>query len=136
MKMSTQYKTTRHAKFSINYHLVWIPKYRRSILDNPQVISIIKDTIEELGIKYKFDIIAMEILPDHIHLQINALPQYSPAELVNKIKGTTGFRIARRFPELKARGKIWTNGYFCATTGNVSTETIKKYIEEQWTKIE
>ncbi|MGF7396222.1 IS200/IS605 family transposase [Thermoanaerobacterium thermosaccharolyticum] len=133
--MNTQYKTTRHAKFLINYHFIWIPKYRRKILDNPEIVDLIKNTITELSEKYNYEILAMEIMPDHIHLQISAIPQYSPAELMNKIKGVTGFRISRRFPELKARGKIWTNSYFCATTGNVSTETIKKYIEEQWSKI-
>lgn len=133
--MNTQYKTTRHAKFLINYHFVWIPKYRRKILDDPKVIDLIKSTITELSKKYNYEILAMEIMPDHIHLQISAVPQYSPAELMNKIKGITGFRISKQFPDLKARGKIWTNSYFCATTGNVSTETIKKYIEEQWSKI-
>ncbi|MGF7396297.1 IS200/IS605 family transposase (plasmid) [Thermoanaerobacterium thermosaccharolyticum] len=133
--MNTQYKTTRHAKFLINYHFVWIPKYRRKILDDPKVIDLIKSTITELSKKYNYEILAMEIMPDHIHLQISAVPQYSPAELMNKIKGVTGFRISKQFPDLKARGKIWTNSYFCATTGNVSTETIKKYIEEQWSKI-
>ncbi|WP_434644314.1 IS200/IS605 family transposase (plasmid) [Thermoanaerobacterium thermosaccharolyticum] len=133
--MNTQYKTTRHAKFLINYHFIWIPKYRRKILDNPEIVDLIKNTITELSEKYNYEILAMEIMPDHIHLQISAIPQYSPAELMNKIKGVTGFRISRRFPELKARGKIWTNSYFCATTGNVSTDMIKKYIEEQWSKI-
>ncbi|SNX54138.1 IS200/IS605 family transposase [Thermoanaerobacterium sp. RBIITD] len=133
--MNTQYKTTRHAKFLINYHFVWIPKYRRKILDDPKVIDLIKNTIIELSEKYNYEILAMEIMPDHIHLQISVVPQYSPAELMNKIKGVTGFRISKQFPDLKARGKIWTNSYFCATTGNVSTETIKKYIEEQWSKI-
>ncbi|MGF7396252.1 IS200/IS605 family transposase (plasmid) [Thermoanaerobacterium thermosaccharolyticum] len=133
--MNTQYKTTRHAKFLINYHFVWIPKYRRKILDDPKIVDLIKNTITELSEKYNYEILAMEIMPDHIHLQISAIPQYSPAELMNKIKGITGFRIARQFPELKARGKIWTNSYFCATTGNVSTDMIKKYIEEQWSKI-
>jgi putative transposase len=133
--MNTQYKTTRHAKFLINYHFVWIPKYRRKILDNPEIVDLIKSTITELSKKYNYEILAMEIMPDHIHLQISAVPQYSPAELMNKIKGVTGFRISKQFPDLKARGKIWINSYFCATTGNVSTETIKKYIEEQWSKI-
>ncbi|AFK85916.1 MULTISPECIES: IS200/IS605 family transposase [Thermoanaerobacterium] len=133
--MNTQYKTTRHAKFLINYHFIWIPKYRRKILDNPEIVDLIKNTIAELSEKYNYEILAMEIMPDHIHLQISAIPQYSPADLMNKIKGITGFRIAKQFPELKARGKIWTNSYFCATTGNVSTDMIKKYIEEQWSKI-
>jgi putative transposase len=134
--MNTEYKETRHAKFLINYHFIWIPKYRRKILDNPEIVDLIKRTTIELSEKYNYEILAMEIMPDHIHLQISAIPQYSPAELMNKIKGVTGLRISRQFPEVKARGKIWTNSYFCTTTGNLSTDTVKKYIEEQWAKIE
>ncbi|EGD52752.1 transposase IS200-family protein [Thermoanaerobacter ethanolicus JW 200] len=119
----------------INYHFIWIPKYRRKVLDNPQVVELIRDTIKELSIQYQFEIIALEVMPDHIHLSISAAPKYSPSELINKIKGVTGFKIAKQFPQLKAHGKIWTNSYFCATTGNVSTKIIKKYIEEQWSKI-
>lgn len=133
--MNTLYKSTRHAKFLINYHFIWIPKFRKGILDNPEVVSLVKDTIMDVSQRFKFDIIAMEIMEDHIHLSISALPRYSPAELVNKIKGITGIRIAKQFPELKQRGRVWTNAYLCATTGDVSTETIKKYIEEQWPRI-
>ncbi|BCS82423.1 IS200/IS605 family transposase [Anaerocellum diazotrophicum] len=130
------YKSTRHAKFLINYHFVWIPKYRKDILKDPEVKKIVEETIEELSRTYNFEILALEIMPDHIHLFISALPRYSPSELINVIKGTTGRNIAQKFPKYKQKDSVWTRAYFVATAGNVSSETIKKYIESQWKKAE
>ena len=125
------YKSTRHAKFLLNYHFIWIPKYRNHILTKEPIKKIIKDTIEELGTNHKYDILALEIMPDHVHLFISALPKYAPSKLINIIKGTTGRRIAQEYPELKASDSIWTRSYFVASTGNVSSKTIQNYINEQ-----
>lgn len=124
-------KSTRHAKFLLNYHFVWIPKYRKSILNSPEIKEIISDTIKELSEKHKFDILALEVMPDHIHLFVSALPEYSPSKLMNIIKGTTAKRISKRFPDLNIKGSVWTRAYFVATAGNVSSETIRHYIDKQ-----
>ena len=125
------YKSTRHAKFLLNYHFIWIPKYRKHILDNPKIKQLTLDTIDELADTHKFEVLATEIMPDHIHLFISTLAKYSPSILMNIIKGTTGRRISKQFPELNIKGSIWTTAYFVATAGNVSSETIQHYIENQ-----
>jgi putative transposase len=125
------YKSTRHAKFLLNYHFIWIPKCRKYILDNTEIKQLTLDTINELADTYKFEVLATEIMPDHIHLFISTLPKYSPSKLMNIIKGTTGRRISKHFPELNIKGSIWTRAYFVATAGNVSSETIQHYIENQ-----
>ena len=132
---NTQYRSTRHAKFLINYHFIWCPKYRYKILDDEAVRETVKQAIISKADELGCSVIALEIMPDHVHLSLSALPRFSPAELVGKIKGVSGSRVAARFPQIKKRGKIWSNSYFCATTGSVSTSTIKKYIESQWTRI-
>lgn len=129
--MMNTYRSTRHAKFLLNYHFIWIPKYRKNILDNPQIKQLTLDTINELANKHKFKVLATEIMPDHIHLFISALPKYSPSKLMNIIKGTTGKRISKNFPKLNIKGSVWTRAYFVATDGNVSSETIRHYIENQ-----
>ena len=70
-------------------------------------------------------------MPDHIHLFVSALPEYSPSKLMNIIKGTTAKRISKQFPDLNIKGSIWTRAYFVATAGNVSSETIRHYIDKQ-----
>ena len=125
------YKSTRHAKFLLNYHFIWIPKYRKHILDNAEIKQLTLDTINELADTHNFEVLATEIMPDHIHLFISALPKYSPSKLMNIIKGTTGRRISKHFPKLNIKGSVWTRAYFVATAGNVSSETIQHYIENQ-----
>lgn len=98
------FNSTRHAKFLLNYHFVWIPKYRKDILNDPEIKKIIDDTVKELSGKHKFDILALEIMPDHIHLFVSALPKYSPGKLMNIIKGTTAKRISKQFPALNIKG--------------------------------
>lgn len=125
------YKSTRHAKFLLNYHFVWIPKYRRGFLENEGIKEIVLNTINELSIEHNYEVLGIEVMPDHVHLFISALPKYSPSQLMNIIKGTTGRRISKKFPELNIKGSVWTRAYFVSTAGNVSSETIQRYIEQQ-----
>lgn len=125
------YRKTRNAKFLLNYHFIWIPKYRRKLLDEPSVQVIVRETIEELSVQHKFNVLSLEIEPDHVHLFISALPKDAPSQLINVIKGTTGRRIGQSHPELKKNGSVWTRSYFVASTGNVSSETIREYINKQ-----
>jgi len=93
---------------------------------------VLKSITEELGC----EIIALEVMPDHVHLFVNCPPRYSPSYLANYFKGKSARLVLKKFPELRKYmgGKLWTRSYFVSTAGNVSSETIKKYIEEQWGK--
>lgn len=134
-KENTTYRATRHAKFLLCYHFIWCPKYRRGILDDPAVVKAARSAIEDAATSANSEVIAIEIMPDHVHLSLSALPASSPADLAARIKSRSGARIAALFPELKSRGKIWSRSYFCTTTGSVSTEVIRNYIETQWSRI-
>jgi putative transposase len=104
-------------------------------LDRDDIVETTKEVIaarvEEIGCT----LIALEVMPDHIHLSITAPPRYSPAELAGKIKGGVGSTLAAKYPELKKKGHIWSRSYFCATTGSVSADVIRHCIETQWDRI-
>jgi len=134
-RKNIQYESTRHAKFLLSYHLIWCPKYRRSILDREEVVAAVQETITARVVEIGCTLIALEIMPDHVHLSLSAPPRFSPAQLAGKIKGGSGSTLAARFPDLKKKGSIWSRSYFCATTGTVSTEVIRHYIETQWSRI-
>lgn len=79
----------------------------------------------------------MEVMPDHIHLFVSAPPRYSPSEIVKKFKGITGSKLFLEFPKLRMllrKGKIWTRSYYVGTAGTVTSETIKRYVNEQKSK--
>lgn len=126
-------QTYRHNKTSvclINYHFVWIPRRRRPVLT-----GLIAERLKELlHIKAKeldIEIISLEIQPDHVHLFVNALPVLSPAQIIFRLKGYTARVLRKEFPILMKLPSMWTTSYFVSTAGNVSNETIKRYIEAQ-----
>lgn len=122
-----------HTKYNNNYHVVWIPKYRRAVLGNPKIkeilIEIINGQCEDKGWK----VFALEVMPDHVHLFISIQPRWSIDKVVKQLKGNTSTQLRRIFPELKARTRkaLWAKGYYETTAGYVSQDQIKKYIDKQ-----
>jgi len=93
----------------------------------------LKEILEELGC----EALAIEVMPDHVHVSALCPPRYSPAYIVNYLKGKSARRILQRSPELKtmtSHGNLWSRSYFVATVGNVTADIVKRYIEEQWEK--
>ena len=124
---------TRNAVYHINYHFVWTPKYRRSVLIG-KVRDRLEEIIVEIAQKMDYTIHALEIMPDHVHLFVTAPPRYAPSEVLKRFKGTTGRKLLYEFPKLRElvkRDSLWTNSCFVGTAGAVSAETIQHYIETQ-----
>ena len=115
----------------MNYHFVWCPKYRRKVIVGKieqRVKELIRMKAEELGCK----IIALEVMPEHIHLFVQGKPTQSPNLIVGQIKGFSSRMLRQEFPELKSKlPTLWTRSYFVSTHGHISNDVIKKYIEEQ-----
>ena len=132
-----EYKSTRYVKYLCNYHFVWILKYRRDLLVE-DVAEYIKEILKLIAKEWGCEIIALEVMSDHIHFFINCPPRYLPSYLANYFKGKSARLVLKKFPELRkyTNGKFWTRSYFVSTDDNVSSKTIRKYIEEQWRKNE
>ena len=125
-------KKTRYAHYNINYHFVWIPKYRRRILVD-KVAEEFERLLQRVCKDRGVEILSLSVQPDHVHLFVSAPPRHAPSELVNTFKGYTSRYLRQKFPELSkqtSRKGIWTRTYYVGTAGTVSAETIKKYIEE------
>ncbi|MGC9110239.1 MAG: IS200/IS605 family transposase, partial [Caldimicrobium sp.] len=89
-------------------------------------------TFKDIAKEYNFEIIASEILPDHIHLFVSAPPKYSASTIVKILKGVSAKKLLQQFPELRddyLGNHIWTPSYYVGTAGQVSAETIRRYIE-------
>ena len=99
-------------------HIVWIPKYRRSILDGHQ--DELKGILNSIAEKKQWEILAVEVMPDHVHLFVSVPPTVAPSEVVKTFKGQSGRHFLMAHPE------------FVASAGDVSSETIKAYIEGQY----
>jgi len=131
--MGQQYRRKETCVFLVNYHLIWCPKRRRRILVGPvrdRLVQIIQETAPEM----ECEVLAIEVMPDHLHLFLSAAPQWAPNQLVGRFKGKSARLLRMEFPELLRMPSLWTRSFFCSTAGNVSSETIKRYIAEQTTR--
>lgn len=128
--MSQEYRHSNTSVSLINYHFVWIPRRRRSVLKGT-IAKRLKVLLHEKAKEFNIKIIALEIQPDHVHLFINCLPILAPYQIAFRLKGFTARILRKEFPELMRMPSMWTTSYFVSTAGNVSSETIKKYIEAQ-----
>ena len=121
----------RNCVYQTAYHVVWCPKYRKSILIGP-IADETKRLIEGICLQRNWSVLALEVQPDHIHLFISIPPATSVADAIKILKGSTARKLFVKFPELKKQlcgGHLWSPSYYVGTTGNVSSETIQKYIE-------
>jgi putative transposase len=128
MSRAYQHKTT--SVFLLNYHLIWIPKYRRKVLVG-KIRNRLIEVLHEKCQQMKWEIIALEVMPDHLHIFLGASPSDSVETIVRYLKGYTSFQLRQEFPHLARMKSLWTRSYFVSTAGNVSGVTIERYITEQ-----
>lgn len=125
-----------HSRYNLKYHLVWIPKYRRSLLIGALAVRLTQ-ILKEIARDYGFRIIAHEIMPDHIHMLVEAPPKFSPTYIVKVFKTVSSKLIRREFPGFVRRyiwkeGTLWARGYYVASVGDgVTTEIVREYINHQ-----
>jgi len=125
-----------HAVFSLQYHLILVIKYRRKALYDEAFRERLKNIIWDLAKQLGIEIIAQEPAEDHIHILFKAKPTTNLVKTVNILKGVTARLMRKEFPQLKDLlwgDSFWSDSYFLASTGQVSLDVLKKYVEEQQT---
>ena len=126
-----EYKINHNVVYSCKYHVVFCPKYRRSVLVNGvdvRLKELIQETCEQLNV----EIIEMEIMPDHVHLLMEVAPQFGVHKAIKQIKGYSSHILRKEFLWLKSRlPSLWTNRYFVSTVGGDPLAVMKQYIENQ-----
>lgn len=129
-----KYKSSKHLVFSCQYHVIFCPKYRRKVLTG-RIAERLKELILEKQEEFQYEILDMEVMPDHVHLLIDVDPKIGVYTVVSKIKGYTSKQLREEFPELKKKlPTLWTLSKFISSVGSVTLDVVKKYIEEQKNK--
>ena len=128
-----EYKSHNRAKYLCNYHIVWCPKYRRKLLFGNIKIRL-EQIINDVCYAKQSEVIALEVMPDHVHLFVSVNPRVAPFKIVKAVKGRSSNFLRKEFPELLKMPTLWSGSYFLSSAGDVSSATIKKYIENQWVK--
>ena len=125
-----EYQRDEHRVHLIAFHIVFCPKRRKAVLVDQIAVDcdrLIRRKCEEQG----WHIIALEVMPDHVHLFVRVWPATSVENIVKENKGLTSHELRAKHPILRRLPSLWTRSYFAASCGNVSSEVVKKYIEAQ-----
>lgn len=128
-----EYQHARNKVYLVNYHLIWCPKRRKKVLVGDTKTRL-EQIIREVAKEKNTGVLSLEILPDHLHLFVSSHPNIPVHNLIKAFKGRSSNLLRKEFPELLKLPSLWTHSYFVSTAGNVSSETIQKYIEAQSTK--
>ena len=124
-------KSNNGVVYSCKYHVVWCPKYRRKVLVDG-VDERLKEIAQAVAEEMRFEIIEMEVLPDHVHMLVEVDPQLGIHKAVKRIKGRSSHDLREEFPWLRRRlPSLWTNSYFVSTVGGAPLAAARRYIEDQ-----
>jgi REP-associated tyrosine transposase len=125
-----EYEHDNHNVHLIVYHIIFCPKRRQNILVGP-LRERLQQITQEVATENKWKVIELAIQPDHVHLFIRSNPRTLPTDIARLIKGRSAHVLREEYPFLKRLPSRWTRSTFYSTAGNVSSETIRRYIERQ-----
>lgn len=134
-RVTRRVRTSAGAAYDLGYHVVWCPKYRRRVLGG-RVAERLDELIREKANERGWTVVALEVMPDHVHLFVKHDPKSSASYVANQFKGFTSRVLREEFPHLKSRlPTLWSSSYFAASVGSVSAETVRRYIDTQWERV-
>jgi putative transposase len=128
--VSTEYQHSETSVYLLNYHIIFCPKRRRRVLVGPvrdRLETLLRETADEIEV----GVMALEIMPDHVHLFASAKPSHAPNQIIARLKGKSSRLLRLEFPHLLKMPSLWTRSFFVSTAGMVSSTTIQRYIEMQ-----
>ena len=119
--------------YSLQYHIVWCTKYRRQVLVDGADTDC-RILLRSIAEEYRFEILAMEVMSDHIHLLVNVSPQFCIPDMIRIMKGVTARKLFLLHPQMKKKlwgGHLWNPSYCVVTVSERSREMVERYIESQ-----
>jgi len=128
------YRYGSHSVFNIEYHFVWVTKYRYHVLKGDVALRA-RDLVHQTCEAFDIRIIKGVVSKDHVHILVSAPPTMAPSEIMRRIKGRSASKLFEEFTHIKKRywGRhFWARGYFCVTSGQVTDDIIKNYLDHHF----
>jgi len=133
--MTYKFDKNAHSVYTLNYHLVQCIKYRKKVLDFPEIIDELKSRTNKIAESYGIKITAIETDLDHLHILFTAKPQTDLLKFINNWKSATSKVLRNKFKkEIKTKlwkDTFWSGSYCLITSGQVTLDKLKKYVESQ-----
>jgi putative transposase len=127
------YRLGAHTKSDLKVHLVWIPKYRKQVLTGEVAIRV-RDLIRQIAAEHELEIISGKVARDHVHVFLSHRPTQKISQIMQWLKGTSSRMLLQEYSHLRKKfwGRhLWARGYLAVSSGTVTDEMIKQYIDEQ-----
>ena len=124
------YRHGSHTTFKIEYHFVWVTKYRYHGLQGDVALRV-RELVRQTCDRFEIQILRGVVSQDHVHILVSAPPDISPSEIMRRVKGRVSQKLFEEFPLIKKRfwGRhFWARGYFCVTSGELTKEMIREYL--------
>lgn len=131
--ISMELDTNNHSVFLLHYHLVFVTKYRKQVIDD-EVSEYAKATFERIAKNYHITLVEWNHDKDHVHILFKAEPKTELTKFINAYKSASSRLIKRDFPKVKEKlwkEMFWSKSFCLLTTGGAPIEVIKRYIQEQ-----
>ena len=133
--MKSIYDTNKHSVFLLQYHLILVTKYRRKVIDD-KICKRLKEIFTYIANKKQYQLKTIEFNSDldHLHILFKAQPKSEISKFINAYKSASSRLIKKEFPEVKKKlwqEAFWSRSFFLATTGGVTLDILKQYVESQ-----
>ena len=128
---------TRTNVYDFNFHLIWLTKYRKEVFTDSSKRERLKSILLSICDTHEIIVQEIEIMPDHVHMLISFNPKHAPSSIVKTLKGKSARMWLSEYPDTKLKlwgGHLWSPSFFMSTVGNMSKETVRKYIQNQLTE--
>jgi putative transposase len=128
-----RYGLGAHTKSDLKVHLVRIPKYRKAVLAGEVAIRV-RDLIRQIAMGHELEIISGKVARDHVHVFLSYRPTQQVSQVMQWLKGISSRILLQEFPHFRKKfwGRhVWARGYLAVSSGTITDEMIKEYIDEQ-----
>jgi putative transposase len=128
-----KYRLGAHTKTDLKVHVVWLPKYRKPVLTGEVAVRV-RDLIRQIAAEHELEIISGKVARDHVHVFLTYRLNQDVSQIMQWLKGISSRVLLQEFPHLRKRfwGRhFWARGYLAVSSGTITDEMIKEYIEEQ-----
>ena len=130
--MESELCKSAHKAYRIKYHFVFCIKYRKDLFLTQTYVETLKQICKDFEQRYHLEFETIGFDEDHVHFMIQSVPKYSASQIFRLVKSITASQLFEKYPEIKKElwgGHLWSPSYYVGTAGNVSAETIQRYIE-------
>ena len=128
-----RYRLGAHTKSDLKIHVVWIPKYRKAVLTGDVALRV-RELVRQIAAQHELEILSGKVACDHVHVFLSYRPTQKVSQIMQWLKGTSSRVLLQEFPRLRKQfwGRhLWARGYLAVSSGNITDEMIREYIDEQ-----